>query len=204
MRLDALPAFDVADQQPGPRMAKPVAELRPRPPRVERHHDRTETGNREQDDGPLGQVAHRQCDAVALADAESAKVRGERGRGAEPAFIGHALVLEDEEGRVAVSGARHPGEHREAGRLVLPAARRDAAADARNRHRLHLELRAGRAQPPFYLDQRHRWPGRRGPGLVDRRGGARIGHVRHPILNPVCRCRFIGNDILDSSAPQAV
>ncbi len=174
---DPLPPLGVADQHAAARMGEPVAQLGIGPPAVERHDDRAETGRGEESDRPFGQVAHRQRDTVAAADAQPPQLVGECCGGAEPRLIADALVLIDDEGARTVGCARHPGEGGERGRLVLPGTRRHAP----DRHRLHFEDFARRAQPCLDRGQRRHRPMRR---QRDDRPRIRVALRRHSLSNP--------------------
>ena len=123
------------DQELRPRVAEPVLELGPRPPRVEGHDDRAGSSRRPERDRPVGEVAHRDRDTVALAHTEvvdeSVSERGDRG---EVLSEGERLVFVHEEGEVAVGEALL--EHRaERGRGELPR----AGGDPPDLHLFHLE-----------------------------------------------------------------
>ena len=149
-------ALAVDDQHPRARIAQAVFQLGSRPPRIERHHDRADRHRREKGDGPFGQIAHRQRDPIALADAERHQMHGERGGGAVMRLVAHPLVLVYHEQPIGMATARlQQIPHRR--RRVLP----DAGRYAADIDVLHLELRAGGGQQRLDLGQRHRRPGRR-------------------------------------------
>ena len=164
MRRDALPALLVADQQFRAGIRQAIAEFRTGPPCVERHDDRADRGGGEEGDRPFGQVAHRQCDPVALGHAQFLQMMGQSGDGAEPAVEGDALILVHNEFAVAMRAARQR-DGAQAGRGVLPGAQANAA----DLDLLHLEALAGRGQHLAALLAAHRRPsgGRRPAALFE-------------------------------------
>ncbi|MCY1178852.1 hypothetical protein D9M73_192250 [compost metagenome] len=153
MRHQPLIAFVVDEQHAAARISDAIFQLARRPPRIERHHDRADTGGGEEDHRPFGQIAHRQADPIALADAHRDQRMRQRRHRAEIRRIADAFVLIDGEHALAVHPRRgdQPGERR---RRMFP----DAGGNATDRHRLHLELGARSGQRGGRLRQRRSRP----------------------------------------------
>ncbi len=103
---EALVAFVVDEGDDCSRVAQPVLELGPRPPRVERNDHCARGRGGPEGDRPLGEVAHRDRDAVALSHAEVVdEAMGERCGRREVVTEGQRVVLVHEEREVAVGPA---------------------------------------------------------------------------------------------------
>ena len=92
-----LMSFVIDDQDLRTRIAQAVIELAAGPPGVERNDDRADRDTGKERDGPLGQIAHRQRNAVALSHPHRAQRRRQRRDGAVMRLVRHALVVVDRE-----------------------------------------------------------------------------------------------------------
>ena len=181
VRGEAAVAFGVDDDDARARIADAVAQFVAGPPGVERHRDRADRDDREEDHRPFGQVARCEGDAVALADAAIDERLCKRGGRAILRLEAHALVVEDRREALAV-GAREVEQQAKVGGRVLPDARRDAA----DRRDVDLELAAGGGERGGRVGERDF-----GPGGVDGNEGLVTQIIRHAALSPcamsVCR-----------------
>ncbi len=168
---DPTQALGVDHRHLGAGIDQAIFQLRPGPPGVQRGDDRAQRGGGVEGDRPFGQVAHDHRHPVAFHHAPGLKLMGEGGDGAVEGLETGPLVLIDQEDALPVSAAQlnHVPQR---GRRVLPHPRGDAV----DRHRLHLEGRAGGGQQRMGLSDRHGRPSRPGRGRVrDRLSG--FGHA---------------------------
>ena len=141
MRSDPLEPFGIADQQLRTGVGQPIGKFLPGPPSVQRNADRAHYRGGEEGDRPFRQIAHGQCNTVALADPASLQIGREYCHRAKPCVVGNSFILIDDESPVTMTATdlRHVAEAR---RSVLPDARRNAP----DGDRFHREARIGRCQ----------------------------------------------------------
>jgi hypothetical protein len=148
---DTFETFLVYEHDRRPGVLQAVDQLLGRPPGVDRHGDGPDGDRRPEGHRPLGEVARRDRDPVAVRNSEFDQSMRERGDDPVVLLEGEALVLVDEEIPRCVHH-RHVEDDPQAGGRVLPHSHLQAV-DGRA---LGFEHLAGRGQQCVRLGDRHR------------------------------------------------
>ena len=96
-RHDPVKPLRIGNQHRRPRRVQPIGQFRPRPPGIQRHADRTQSGYGKEHHRPFGQIAHRQRNAIARLHPQPAQMLRQCRHGAEPAVERDAFILTDQE-----------------------------------------------------------------------------------------------------------